>query len=81
MPARDNPLSSAGLVADPPAQNGRAHRTRASVAGRVWLAPDVLGATEIKLRRRAHRQALALMIASSFISIMALYGVWRLLHG
>jgi hypothetical protein len=80
MPAPDSPISAAGLVADPPVQDKRISQYRAPVTERAWLAPAVPDATEKKLRRRARRQALALMVASSFVSVMALYGVWRLLH-
>jgi hypothetical protein len=39
------------------------------------------GAQESELRRRAHRQALALMVASGVVSTLALYGIWTLLSG
>jgi len=80
MPARDNPLSSAGLVADPPAQNGSVVRKRTPVTERTWLAPGIPDAMEDRRRRRARLQGFALMAASSVISIMMLYGAWRLLH-
>jgi hypothetical protein len=81
MPARHPPLSAAGLVADPLPQNGSKPRNRPAVTERIWLAPDVPDAIEKGLRRRARRQGLALMVASSFVSILALYGAWWLLHG
>jgi hypothetical protein len=81
MPARDNPLSSAGLVADPPSQNGAASRDRPPVTDRARLAAGVPEATEKVLLKRARRQGFALMVASSIVSIMMLYGVWWLLHG
>jgi len=80
MPGRDTRLSAAGLVAEPSAQNERPMPYRAPVTQRAFLAPDVPDATEIKLRRRARRQALALMLASSVMSLVVLYGAWRLLH-
>jgi hypothetical protein len=80
MPARDNPLAAAGLVADSPPQNGTASRDHTHVTDRARLAPHVPDATEKLLLKRARRQGFALMVASSIVSIMVLYGMWRLLH-
>ena len=79
MPASDSPSSAAGLVAEAPAPNPNLIRHRMRVMEWRWLAPEIPDATESRLRRRARRQALAMMVASSCISVMALYGVWRLL--
>lgn len=81
MPARDNPLSAAGVVADSPPQNGAGSRDRPLVTDRARLAPGAPDATEKRLLKRARRQGFALMVASSIVSIMVLYGMWRLLHG
>jgi hypothetical protein len=43
----------------------------------VWRGDPV----ENELQRRARRQALALMLASSVISLLLLYGVWTLFSG
>jgi fatty acid desaturase len=81
MTANDNPLSAAGLVADTSNQNVHSLRQRPPATKRIWQAPGAADPTEEKLRRRARRQGLALMIASGLISIIVLYGVWWLLHG
>jgi len=81
MPASDSPSSAAGLVAEAPVRNANPIRHRARAMEWARFAPEIPDAAESRLRRRARRQALAMMVASSCISIMALYGVWRLLHG
>jgi len=61
----------------PPGRDVRGNigRVRPLDAGRsTELPPD-------PLQRRARRQALALMIASSIVSLLILYGVWIALRG
>ena len=47
--------------------------------GRVRFRPD--DRREALLRRRAKRQGLVLMLASAFVSLFVLYGVWLALRG
>lgn len=62
-----------------PAQRGRNAKGK---LGRVrpldgWHLADL---HESKLQRRARRQALALMIVSSLLTLIILYGAWRALR-
>lgn len=77
MPASDPRSSVHGYVADPPA-NPDITRLRQERGAAAWQ--QVADAREIGLRRRARQQALALMVASSLVSILALYGIWTLLR-
>jgi hypothetical protein len=47
--------------------------------GRVRLVPG--DRREAQLRRRAKQQGLALMLASTAVSLLILYGAWLLLRG
>jgi hypothetical protein len=80
MSASHTPLSADEFVADAPV--ARELRPRHWMSRlRSWQGRTSLSeAEEGKLRQRAHRQALALMAASSVVSGAALYGVWTLLR-
>jgi hypothetical protein len=81
MPASDNRSSVHGYVADPPANPDVTRLRGAHIAATWQRAQHIPDAQETRLRRRARRQAVALMVASSVISILALYGIWTLLRG
>jgi hypothetical protein len=81
MPVSDDRSSAHGYVADPPV-NPDATRVRETRIAESWRhARQIPDVQESRLRRRARRQALALMVASSLVSILALYGIWTLLRG
>jgi len=79
MPASDPRSSVHGYVAKPPA-NPDITRLRQERIAPWQHAQQVPDALEIALRRRARQQALALIVASSLVSILALYGIWTLLR-
>lgn len=80
MPASDPVSSMTVLIAEASDTAAARSRRRERVIEAWDLAPEIPDAIERGLRRRARRQALALMIASSLASILALYGVWTLLR-
>ncbi len=72
--------SVADFVAEAPDNVDMAARRRFRVIEPLQDAVEHVEAGENGLRRRAHRQALAMMVASGTISTLALYGVWVLLR-
>jgi len=80
MPASDTSSSVAGIVAEATVDDLARARRRARAVESRKPAREIPDANEAGLQRRARRQALALMIASGLVSILALYGVWTLLR-
>lgn len=74
-------LSTAEVVAEHPTRLEVAPRTGSYgtvISYRFRMQPDDL--RERRLRRTARRQALLLMLASSVVTVLVLYGAWSLLH-
>lgn len=70
----------AKFVAEAP-NEGEVHTRRRVQVVEAWQADrEPSDAVESRLRRRARRQALALMVASSLASVLALYAMWVLLR-
>jgi hypothetical protein len=81
MSASRRSTSLAGIVAEAPAKLSVVARRAPSVADAFQDRVEHPDTRENGLRRRVHRQALMLMLASSLVSILALYGIWTLLRG
>lgn len=80
MPANDSRSSVHGYVADAPANPDVTQAQGARVAEAWQRARQIPDAREAQSKRRARRQALALMVASGLVSILVLYGIWTLLR-
>lgn len=87
MSAGHRSTSMTGFVAEAPDNQDvsarhpvQAARTLLESLDHSGANSDHPGANEVELRRRARRQALALMIASSVLSMLAIYGLWTLLR-
>jgi len=80
MPASVNSSPVAELVAEPSTVKSELIERRVRVTGAVWFAPEIPDAAEERLRARARRQALVMMVVSGCISLMAVYGIWCLLR-
>lgn len=78
---KDGRPSASGLVAALPVKQDVTGSHWAQVAETWMRTTQIPNAEETRLRRRARRQALALMVASSLLSILVLYGLWTLLRG
>jgi hypothetical protein len=79
MFASHTSTASAGFVTEAPVKPDDAIRRR--VAG-LHALPDRSEQTDINengSRRRARLQGLALMIASSLVSVAVVYGIWTVL--
>lgn len=81
MSAGHSSTSLAGFVAEPSVKIDVAARRRLNHAQALQDRLEHHDAVENGLRRRARRQGLTLMIASSLLSILVLYGIWTLLSG
>ena len=80
MPGRHSYSEPAALVAEPTGKLDalvRRHVPAAEAWPTRWRVSDP---REAAMQRRARRQALLLMVASSLASVVALYGAWRLLR-
>ena len=72
--------SLAEIVADEPNKPDVVARRPVHAAQALQDSSEHLDANEVALRRRARRQALALIVASSLLSALAVYGMWTLLR-
>lgn len=80
MSATHSSPSVVGFVAEAPVRSDFGARCGGATAGSSQNNAELADAQENKLRQRAHRQALFLMVVSSVLSIAAAYGAWTLLH-
>ncbi len=80
MSATHGSTSLAGFVAEAPGMPDVRARERAPATQALQDTAEHAVAVENRLRRRDHRVALALMIGSSVLTTVALYGVWTLLR-
>jgi hypothetical protein len=74
-------LPTIEVVAERSATAEPASRRRSQVTEVLWLPTQHIDQQELRLQRRARRQALALMVASSLFTLLVLYAAWTMLHG
>jgi len=79
MSASHSSTTLAGFVAEAPAKLDVGVRRRMAGAQTLRDSLEQTAANENGLRRRARRQGLAMMIASSLLSLAVIYGFWTLL--
>jgi hypothetical protein len=72
------PSSWAGFVAESPVSLNVADRSGAHVTRALRNSAERPSADENRLWRRDRRVGLALMVGSSLISVLVLYGLWML---
>lgn len=74
-------LPTIEVVAERSVKADVAPRLRSQVTEVLWLPTQHIDHQELQLQRRARRQALALMVASSLFTLLVLYAAWMMLHG